>query len=184
MWNETLQGHGHTLDVSSTGLFVETAAAIEIGTRLHFEIQHPEGSFMGEACVVRKKKVPPRLRTVVKPGIGLALVPLTDLLKREEAPTPSRPHFDLQMDLSDPASLARTHAGELKGGVLFVACSAPPPVGAAVRIEVKLPDPYEALTWRGRVVQQSEAPPGVAVELTDRNQVAALVREILDSFKV
>jgi hypothetical protein len=164
-------------------MFVETAAALEIGTRLHFEIQHADGPFLGEALVVRKKKVPPRLRTVVKPGIGLKLVPLTELLKREEAPTPSQAHFDLQLDLSDAEALARTHAGELRGGVLFVACSAPPPLGAAARIEVKLPTPYEPLTWRGRVVHRGEDPAGAAVELADRAQVDALVREILDSLR-
>jgi hypothetical protein len=182
LWNDQQQGHGHTCDLSCTGMFVETAAALEIGTRLHFEIQHADGPFLGEALVVRKKKVPPRLRAVVKPGIGLSVVPLTALLKREEPPTAATAaYFELPMDLSDPALLERCHAGELRGGVLFVACDSPPAPGTAVHVRVKLPAPYEPLTWRGRVVQQSEQPRGAAVELADRSQVAALVQEILDA---
>lgn len=183
LWNEQQQGHGHTFDLSRTGLFVETAAVLEIGTRLHFEIQHPDGPFLGEAVVVRKKRVQPHLRTIVKPGLGLKLVPLTDLVKREEAPTTTTAFFELLMDLSDPALLERCHSGELRGGVLFVACAKPPALGAAVHVQVKLPDPWEPLTWRGRVVQQIEQPRGAAVELSDTAQVVALVREILDSLR-
>ena len=185
LWNEKQQGLGHTLDVSRTGIFVETAAPLEIGTRLHFEIQHPDGPFLGEAVVVRKKRVPPHLRTIVKPGVGLSLVPLTRLVKRDETPTPSgaSAFFELPLDLSDLTELERCHAGELKGGVLFVACAEPPVVGAAVHVLVKLPEPYEPLTWRGRVVQLNEQPRGAAVELSDSAHVVALVREILDSFR-
>jgi hypothetical protein len=52
-----------------------------------------------------------------------------------------------------------------------------------VRVEVKLPAPYEPLSWRGRVVHRSEQPSGVAVELADRTQVDVLVREILDALR-
>jgi hypothetical protein len=188
LWNDGQQAHGLTADLSSSGMFVETPAVFEIGTRIHFEIQHPDGPFLGEAIVVRKKKVPANLRTVVKPGVGLSLIPLTALLARGEVPTPTPTPldskvFDLQLDLSDPAQLSKVHEGELRGGVLFVAGSAPPPIGATVRVHVSLPPPYASLAWRGRVVQQSEQPAGAAVELSDRTQVDTLVREILDALR-
>jgi hypothetical protein len=163
-------------------MFVETAAPLEIGTRLHFEIQQPEGPFFGEALVVRKKRVPPNLRTIVKPGVGLRLVPLTSVLSRAEAGEEEEPAaraIDLQIDLSDPTQLASVHRGELRGGVLFVPCANPPESAASVRIHVSLPPPYAPLTWRGHVVQRSEQPCGAAVELADRTQVATLVSEIL-----
>jgi len=186
LWNEKQQAHGFTADVSGSGIFVETSAVFEIGARVHFEVQHPEGPFLGEAVVVRKKKVAANLRAMVKPGVALALVPLTALVVRNAAPLPSSPDsgvFDLQMDLSDPAQLAKLHEGELSGGVLFVAGSAPPPIGATVRVHVSLPPPYAPLLWQGRVVVQSEQPAGAAVELADRVHVDALVREILDALR-
>lgn len=172
-------------------MFVETAAPLEIGTRLHFEIDHPDGPFLGEAVVVRKKRVPPNLRTIVKPGVGLSLVPLTSLLVREQTaakdaasepvtpPEPAVRNLELQIDLSNPELLSAVHAGELRGGVLFVPCESPPDVAAEVRVCVKLPPPYAPLHWRGHVVQRSEQPSGVAIEVSDRAQVAALVSEIL-----
>jgi hypothetical protein len=181
LWNERQQAHGHTLDVSRTGIFIETTAVLEIGARLHFEIQHPDGPFLGEGQVVRKKRVPQHLRTIVKPGVGLALVPLTALIRRDETPTPTIGLHDLPIDLSDPARLQRCLDGELQGGVLFVPCAAPPPVGATVHVQVKLPSPYDPLAWRGRVVQHGGQPQGAAVELADRAQVIALVREIVDA---
>jgi hypothetical protein len=163
-------------------MFVETAAPLEIGTRLHFEIEHAGGPFLGEALVVRKKRVPTNLRTIVKPGVGLKLVPLISLLSRETAAADEAPTatvIDLEIDLSDPAQLASVHRGELRGGVLFVRCESPPHVATSVRIHVRLPPPYAALTWRGQVVQRSEQPCGAAVELADRAQVTTLVSEIL-----
>ena len=183
LWSERQEARGHTLDLSRSGIFVETAAVLEIGTRLHFEIEHPDGPFLGEALVVRKKRVPPHLRSIVKPGVGIQVVPLTSLVKRDESPTPTQAFFELPQDLSDPAQLERCLAGELKGGVLFVACASPPAIGAEVHVQVKLPEPWEPLTWRGRVVQQGESPSGAAVELADAANVNALVREILDSLR-
>jgi len=185
LWNERQETRGHTLDVSTSGIFVETAAPLEIGTRVHFEIQHPEGPFIGEAIVVRKKRVPSNLRSIVKPGVGLSLVPLTSLLSRGNAASrPAAPEAEateLQIDLSDSVSLAAVHAGELRGGVLFVPCASPPAVAAGVRVRVALPEPYGSLHWRGQVVQRCDQPSGVAVELADRNQVTGLVREILEA---
>jgi Tfp pilus assembly protein PilZ len=183
VWYGGQQAHGNTLDVSANGLFVETAAMLAIGTRVHFEIQHPDGSFHGEAIVVRQKRVPPNLRTIARPGVGLKLVPLTSLLRMGSDATHSTTLFELGVDLTDAAVLQETHARELRSGVLFVSCAAPPPVGAAVHVRVKLPAPYDAVTWRGRVVQKSAEPSGVAVELIDRAQVDALVREILGSYR-
>jgi hypothetical protein len=182
LWNDRQECRGHTLDLSSSGMFVETAAPLEIGTRMHFEIQHALGPFFGEALVVRKKRVPPNLRTIVKPGVGLKLVALTSLLSRDAAeadPEPAAALTDLQIDLSDPTQLASVHRGELRGGVLFVPCTSPPEVAASVRIHVQLPPPYAPLTWRGQVVQRSEQPCGAAIELADRVQIATLVSEIL-----
>lgn len=181
-WNDDLQGHGHTLDLSPTGLYIETAVALEIGVRLHFEIKHPDGPFLGEAVVARKKRVPQRLRPIAAPGIGLRLVPLTSLLRSpEDDPISSHTLFELQVDLSDPVELEQAHSAGLGAGVLFVPCLTPPPVGAVVHVDVKLPAPYETLTWRGRAVQTISTPSGVAVELADRAPIDALVREILAS---
>jgi Tfp pilus assembly protein PilZ len=63
------------LDVSAGGLFVQTNASPAPGTLVRLELRvpgHPEPIEM-QAQVARKRIVPPRLRTLLKGGIGLQL---------------------------------------------------------------------------------------------------------------
>jgi hypothetical protein len=66
---------GIVLDLSSSGLFVQTSANPNPGTRLDVELEipgEPERPRLA-ARVARKKVVPPRLKGVVHGGVGLKI---------------------------------------------------------------------------------------------------------------
>jgi Tfp pilus assembly protein PilZ len=66
---------GMVLDVSAGGLFVQTNASPAPGTPLRLELRVPGLSepIEMQATVARKRIVPPRLRALLKGGIGLQL---------------------------------------------------------------------------------------------------------------
>ncbi len=65
--------NGLVLDLSSHGLFVQTAAQPDPGARVRVAISAPGRSapLVVEALVARNKLVPPQLRTVAQGGLGL-----------------------------------------------------------------------------------------------------------------
>ncbi len=72
---EEARHSGMVLDVSAGGLFVQTNASPAPGTSLRLELRvpgHPDPIEM-QAKVARKRIVPPRLRALLKGGIGLQL---------------------------------------------------------------------------------------------------------------
>jgi hypothetical protein len=66
---------GMVLDVSAGGLFVQTNASPAPGTPLRLELRVPglSESLDMQATVARKRIVPPRLRALLKGGIGIQL---------------------------------------------------------------------------------------------------------------
>jgi hypothetical protein len=70
------QNHGIVLDVSPSGLFVATTAAIQPGTELVVEFSARDGSpaFEVRARVVRRRRVPQNLQSYESPGIGLQVI--------------------------------------------------------------------------------------------------------------
>jgi hypothetical protein len=66
---------GIVLDISATGLFVQTSANPAPGTQLDVEIDIPGESKrpLLAARVARRKVVPPRLKSVVHAGLGLQI---------------------------------------------------------------------------------------------------------------
>ncbi len=73
-----IEGRHHSgvvLDVSATGLFVQTNAKPEPGTAISLEMSVPGSSrpLFFQAMVARKKIVPPQLLTVAQGGLGLLI---------------------------------------------------------------------------------------------------------------
>ena len=66
---------GLILDVSRTGLFVQTRAAAKAGDEVEVMLnrREPNAPITLSAQVVWERKVPPRLRTVVEGGLGLQI---------------------------------------------------------------------------------------------------------------
>ncbi|MBW2269869.1 MAG: PilZ domain-containing protein, partial [Deltaproteobacteria bacterium] len=65
---------GIVIDVSASGLFVQTSVAPKPGSSVELELQLPSGDFLPlHATVARRRSVPARLRSVVRCGLGLSL---------------------------------------------------------------------------------------------------------------
>ncbi len=67
---------GLVLDVSRTGLFVQTRAVAKAGDEVEVmlsERREPEAALVLSAQVVWQRKVPLQLRSVVKGGLGLEI---------------------------------------------------------------------------------------------------------------
>jgi hypothetical protein len=91
---------GIVLDVSSTGLFVQTAVRIAHGTVVDVIVHPADGpEFLVRAVVARQKQTDPRLVSVVAAGVGLQILEAPeayyrDLVGRSEARpgAPKRKH--------------------------------------------------------------------------------------------
>ena len=70
------QHQGIVLDVSPSGVFVATTAAVQPGTELVVEFSAPDGSpaFEVRARVARRRRVPQNLQSYESPGIGLQAI--------------------------------------------------------------------------------------------------------------
>jgi len=65
---------GMVLDVSATGVFVQTSAAPKVGSTVTLELQLSGIETLPiRARVARRRSVPARLKSIVHGGIGLAL---------------------------------------------------------------------------------------------------------------
>src|SRR5262245_23298186 len=63
---------GIVLDLSATGVFVQTEATPPPGVRLRLRFHAPDRTeFEVEASVARRQVVPPQLASVVRGGLGL-----------------------------------------------------------------------------------------------------------------
>jgi hypothetical protein len=107
---------GIVLDLSETGVFVQTEATPAPGARLGLRLYAADGSaYAVEASVARRQVVPPRLASIARGGLGL----------RVDSPPPS--YFEL---LGQSAAPRRAPAP-----------AAPPvPTGDPYRVRVKQSD--------------------------------------------
>ncbi len=81
-WRGDVEGTGFTVDISNTGLMVQTTAAADIGTRFHIELQLPEGTlFLTEGIVVRKKVYPRYAASMFKPTLGFRFLGLGEAIR-------------------------------------------------------------------------------------------------------
>ena len=66
---------GFVLDVSQTGLFVQTSASLQIGSVVEVEFRLPDSETIiaMRATVARKRVVPHQLTAIARGGLGLRL---------------------------------------------------------------------------------------------------------------
>ena len=80
-WRGDVEGTGFTVDISNTGLMVQTTVSAAIGTRFHIELQLPEGAtYLTEGVVVRKKAYPRHAASMFKPALGFRFVALGEAI--------------------------------------------------------------------------------------------------------
>ena len=102
---------GIVLDLSKTGLFVQTSASPPPGERIGVRLRRSDGASVEvEASVARRYRVPQRLVSVARGGVGLRIesssddyLQLIDSLDRTENPPPLEATHALLLPQSDEA---------------------------------------------------------------------------------
>ncbi len=185
-WGDRAEGRGFTHDISVTGMLLETTTAVEIGTRLHVEVELPEERrYFTEIAVVRKKVIPRQAHSIFKPGLGVRLVGLREAIRdASTAPRSSAGAADdgtLRLDLRERADLQEAYDRDVKHGALQVRTPHIPPNDEVVSVTVLLPEPNSAIECVGTVVTQAPDLPGFGMILEDVDLIRARLLEILRS---
>lgn len=182
-WADGLEARGFTHDVSVTGLLIETTAAVEIGTRLHVELELPDDyRYFGEVMVVRKKVIPRQAQSVYKPGLGVRMIGLVEALKEATSPRSvdaQAPPSVLRVDLRDRRALQEVYDRDVKHGALKVETPRIPEPDDVVSVTLQLPDPHGSIEVIGIVVSKVPELPGFGMMIEDIDLVRARLLEIL-----
>jgi Tfp pilus assembly protein PilZ len=179
LWSDDAEGTGFTVDVSNTGLLIETPKTFDVGERLHLEICIGESSYFSECVVVRKKSYPPHARALFKPAIGVRLVGLIEALRDSAEAAEEVPDGPMQVDLSDPEELKAAFERDIKHGGLLVRTRESPEIDSEVVVPLRLPEPHGSIHCRGTVVKVNEDPPSVAIRLSEVKPVRDRLMEII-----
>ncbi len=186
-WADDIEGNGFTVDVSSSGLLIETGRPIAIGTRLHLEVRlTDEIPYFSECVVARKRTYPPQARALFKPAVGVRFVSINEAIKEltakggeESVGTQEQVHVPLQADLRDFDHLEAVYERDIKHGGLMVETTELPDLNSEIELPVRLPDPHGTIQCRGEVVKLFDDPPGLALRLEEIDLVRTRVKEIL-----
>ena len=176
-WNDEIEGTGFTGDISNSGMYIETDAKLDKGTRLHFELKLETGAFFAEGVVARTFKVPRTVRPVMKPGVGVRFMDPTEAIRKVSNETP--PHDGLELDLTDLAKLATVYVRDIKRGGLFIPAEKPPEVDSTLTVRLLLPEPHGFIEVRGVVIHVMEDPSGAAINLLEVDQVRGKLAAII-----
>jgi hypothetical protein len=185
IWWEDLESIAFTGDVSATGAMLETNLPLELGTRLHLEVDLNGQPHFAECVVTRKRTYPRQARGMFKPGVGVRFVSLMEavrgLSEEQEAPAAEAQPVSIPMevDLREPEKLQEAYDQDLKHGGLRVLTTEIPEFDSVVTVPVWLPEPHGRIDCEGTVVKTFEDPPGFALRLSDVDQVRLRVLEIL-----
>src|SRR5262249_18964909 len=80
--SEGRQHNGIVLDLSGSGLFIQTGAKLAPGARVDIDLSLPDGDARMQIEVVRRKQVPPQLLTVAQGGIGVRITSAPEVYSR------------------------------------------------------------------------------------------------------
>jgi Tfp pilus assembly protein PilZ len=182
-WNDGLEGRGFTHDLSVTGMLIETTTAVEIGTRLHIELDLPdEGTYFSEVQVRRKKVIPRQAQSMYKPGLGVRVVGLVEALKGGTSPRTldgRTTRAALEVDLRDRTILQEIYERDVRHGALRVETPHVPSNDDVVSVTLHLPEPHGSIEVVGIVVSQDPELPGFGMMVEDVDLVRARLLEIL-----
>lgn len=72
---------GHTLNISTRGMYIGTGKPLKSGTRVRVEIVDPEDGFVVEGVVAHSHEVAPELHRIKQPGMGVRLLGVQELIE-------------------------------------------------------------------------------------------------------
>jgi hypothetical protein len=144
--------NGIVLDLSGSGLFIQTSAKLTPGTRIDIDLSLDANSARMQVEVVRRKQVPAQLLTVAQGGVGVRII---------SAP---EPYYRFLQELQEKERQARGESGngtskEFAAPPLKAppaAAAGAPPKPAAAKPAPAKPVPPKA-KFRVRVCQTSGA---------------------------
>ncbi|OGQ78400.1 MAG: hypothetical protein A2289_25065 [Deltaproteobacteria bacterium RIFOXYA12_FULL_58_15] len=160
-WNDDIDVHGFTVDISATGLFIETVKTADAGTRLHLEVITTEGPLYAECTVTRVHKVPRTISMIATSGMGVRLVEWPALFGLDKMEVESALH----LDITSLEAMTAFIDGELASGGVYVKAPSPPPLGAVVTLTISLPKPQGELIRVGKIVHVDNH--GAGLQLDD-----------------
>ncbi len=175
-WNDEFEAAGFTADISNRGMFIETSKKLDLGTRVHLELKLETGPFYAEAVVARALKTPRTAQPVIKAGLGLRMMDLTEAIRQIAEEEPEQ---GFEVDLSDLAQLATVYVRDIKRGGLFVPAEKPPERDTTLTVRLLLPHPHEPIEVRGVVIHVMDNPPGVGINLLEVDQIRGRLASII-----
>lgn len=154
-----LASTGFTNDVSATGMFVVTTSLLNIGQRVHVEVQVDEAQkLFFEGSVARLTLVAPELRQIMKGGFGLRFVTGAELVG------------EMVPYLKDKTRIVLTYPtlhgyqnafeNELKRGGCFVWTNTHYPVNSIVHLEIEAEFCNRSVAFECRVMHVVEGTDG------------------------
>lgn len=154
---------GHTVNLSPRGMFIGTNRPPKSGERVRVEVVDPEKGFVVEGVVAHSHLVPPELRRVQEPGMGVRLLSSEELIRSVVATAPEAAAATPQPKAAptaqaEPAAEAAPAGGaasyvvsfdgpehylgalrrDIQHGGLFVATRQPAELGKLVTLDLKL----------------------------------------------
>lgn len=142
---------GLTNDISATGMFISTTAAIKPGTRLHVEVTTAEETLIFfEGVVARQVVVPPELRTLMRPGFGLRFLTGTEVMSELIPSLKDQTHLQVVFDSLE--AFRDAWERELKRGGAFLWADKAYPLNSIVTVEFDFLFARRRLAFESRVV--------------------------------
>jgi hypothetical protein len=133
---EGRQHNGIVLDLSGSGLFIQTGARLSPGARVDIDLSLPDEVVRMQVDVVRRRQVPPQLLTVAQGGVGVRIV------------TAPEPYYRFLQQLQQGE---RRPEAPAQGATPKRGAAAPPPAKSAPAVEPPKP------RFRVRVSQKQGA---------------------------
>lgn len=167
---------GHTVNISTTGMFVATNRPLPPGTRVRVQVGPENRDFVLEAEVARALRVPQQFRRVQPSGMGLRFLSVAELVAELVPETVSKPPAArstgsrsprapeeagvYRLVFTDRQRLLGALESDIKTGWLFVPTREPAAVDEVVEVDLVVRGfESEALRLKARVVERFE--PGV-----------------------
>ena len=179
--NRAFVHSGLTNDISATGMFISTTAAVKPGTRLHVEVTTAdEGLVFFEGVVARQVVVPPELRTLMRPGFGLRFLSGTELMSELIPSLKDQTHLQVVFDTVE--SLRDAWERELKRGGAFLWAEKAYALNTIVTVEFDFLFANRRLAFESRVVHvvpEQQGKHGMAFMFLDVNNATAALSALL-----
>ena len=142
---------GLSNDISASGMFISTTAAVKPGTRLHVEVTTADETLIFfEGIVARQVVVPPELRTLMRPGFGLRFLTGTELMSELIPSLKDQTHLQVVFDTAE--AFRDAWERELKRGGAFLWAERAYPLNSIVTVEFDFSFANRRLAFESRVV--------------------------------